>query len=71
MKTSPPYRCPKTFHELGASVPRLVNARWLIQALRDNARAIDRGAFLPWRPEELDRRAAGVLELHIKRGDIL
>lgn len=67
MSESVKYRKPEGFRELGARVPRLVNPRWVMLALRDNARAVDAGTFYPWKPAELDRRAAAIIELHIVR----
>lgn len=58
---NPKYRRP-TFDESTARVPRLVNAPWLVLALRENARATDRGAVLPWHDGDLYRRAATQLE---------
>lgn len=54
------YKTP-TFNERTARVPPRVNAAWLIQALRDNALAWERGEFLPWDGAGLDRRAAAQL----------
>jgi hypothetical protein len=68
MADLPTYRRPTRFEELGSPVPRLVDARWLMRALRDNARATVKGDFLPWEPAGLLRRAATVIELHIVRG---
>lgn len=66
MKSDPPYRTP-TFNEMTARVPRVVNAAWLVKALRENASASNAGQVLPWRDEELLRRAATTIETLTRR----
>lgn len=56
-KRPPAYRKP-TWDESSARVPRVVNAEWIIQALRDQAHADAAGSILPWRNRDLLLRAA-------------
>lgn len=61
MKPVPVYRRP-TRDESTARVPRLVNAAWLVMALRDNARFTAAEDVLPWHDGDLYRRAATQIE---------
>lgn len=67
MKTSPPYK-PPSDDKITARVPRLVNARWLQQALRANARASRAGNGLPWNDVDLYTRTATLIEQLVVRG---
>jgi hypothetical protein len=57
MKARPPYVRPAN-DEPTRRVPRLVNAVWLVRALRDNARAAYKSQPLPWDDRDLYNRAA-------------
>lgn len=61
MRARPVYRLPADDDQT-ARVPRLVNAAWLVFALRDNARATAAGRALPWHDGDVYRRAATQLE---------
>jgi hypothetical protein len=65
MKSQLTYRTP-TDDEMTADLPRLVNDRWLILALRDQARAVRAGTWLPWQDAQLLTRAANRIEQLLK-----
>jgi hypothetical protein len=67
MKVQPAYHTPPP-EEHTARVPRLVNLRWLMLALRENARAARAGGSLPWNDIDLYTRTATQIEQLIVRG---
>jgi len=54
--------------DYGKPIPRIVNAAWMLLALREQARSIRAGSFQPWRPAELLERAANIIDLCCEPG---